>query len=231
MTISITGRVVSSPEERNRLFSTYVEPHIESIRRLVASLTYDGEDADDNLQDVLLVLLNAIVLYNPAKAGFTRWLDRVVRNAMADIHRRTQRDEPMTSLDVLLESSDADDAADTADTLKYTTPPALVASAGQPSVAALCVVAPAEAAARSAAPAVAPPLVIDRDDYPSTYDALMSLPALQRRALLLRAEGWSCSEVADELRLTEVSVRKMLSRARAVMARRLQPPRARLACI
>lgn len=210
MTIPITGRSVPSAEERNRLFMFYVAPRMSSVRRLVAGLTFEGEDVDDNFQDVLRVVLGSIHLYNPAVAGFTRWLDRVVRNAMIDIHRRNQRSVPTHSLDSLL---DADD--DGEDAAAAAVPAALVQAPAR------LVLADADFPALAAARPVAPSLTIDRDDYPNTYDALMVLPALQRRALLLNVEGWSCGEIADELRLTKENVRKLLSRARASLAARL----------
>lgn len=207
MTISITGRAVPSAEERNRLFHTYVEPNINGVRRLVASLTYVGEDADDNLQDVLIMLLNAIPFYDPAKAGITSWLDRVVRNAMIDIHRRGRRQVAAVSLDVLLDGLDGPDNSSPD------------AEAPDPCNTSSALVAPPDSA-----PSL-PPLVIEREDYPLSYDALMALPALQRRALLLSTEGWSCADVAAELRLSEANVRKMLSRAKATLAARLQESR------
>lgn len=210
MTIPITGRSVPSAEERNRRFMFYVAPRMSSVRRLVAGLTFEGEDVDDNFQDVLCVVLGSIRLYNPAVAGFTRWLDRVVRNAMIDIHRRNQRSVPTHSLDSLL---DADD--DGEDAAVPTVPAALVQAPAR------LVLADADFPALAAARPLAPSLTIDRDDYPNTYDALMVLPALQRRALLLNVEGWSCGEIADELRLTKENVRKLLSRARASLAARL----------
>lgn len=199
-----------SAEERNRRFMFYVAPRMSSARRLVAGLTFEGEDVDDNFQDVLRVVLGSIHLYNPAVAGFTRWLDRVVRNAMIDIHRRNQRSVPTHSLDSLL---DADD--DGEDAAVAAVPAALVQAPAR------LVLADADFPALAAARPLAPSLTIDRDDYPNTYDALMVLPALQRRALLLNIEGWSCGEIADELRLTKENVRKLLSRARASLAARL----------
>lgn len=244
MTISITGRAVPSVEERNRLFHTYVEPRIDSVRRLVASLTYAGEDADDNFQDVLLALLGAIAFYDPAKAAFSCWLNRVVRNAVADIHRRGQRSVPTTSLDALLDGADeADATADSDGGSAAIVPPALVVEPVALTLPdeAFPALAAASAARPSAAPAdralfvepqvqgrpTAPPLTIDRADYPNTYDALMALPALQRRALLLNIEGWSIGEVAEELRLTPQNVRQMLCRARASLAARVEKPSGR----
>lgn len=246
MTIPITGRSVPSAEERNRLFMFYVAPRMSSVRRLVAGLTFEGEDVDDNFQDVLRVVLGSIHLYNPAVAGFTRWLDRVVRNAMIDIHRRNQRSVPTHSLDSLLDADDdGEDAAVAAVPAALVQAPArlVLADADFPALAAARPLAAhgsqraglgsvgSELAvsgsgnegfgAGEAARPVAPSLTIDRDDYPNTYDALMVLPALQRRALLLNVEGWSCGEIADELRLTKENVRKLLSRARASLAARL----------
>lgn len=196
MTVSITGRRAASPEERNRLFMQYVAPRLDSVRRFVNSLTLPGEDADDNFQEVLIVLLGAVEHYDPARAGFSCWLDRVVRNAVVSLHRRHNRHGVTTSTDELY---DVDEAA------------AVGGGDGDGETA---------VSAKSRLPM--PPLTVDVEDYPTTHHALMALPALQRRVLLLSVEGWKSTDIAEEFGLQPATVRKMLSRAKAAVGAAVQ---------
>lgn len=73
---------------RNRLFQQYVEPRLAAIRRSVEIMTFAGEDADDNLQEVLLHLLDVIPQYDPTQTASSTWIGRVVTNFMNDLHDR-----------------------------------------------------------------------------------------------------------------------------------------------
>lgn len=204
MTVSITGRCAASPEERNRLFMQYVAPHLDSVRRFVNYLTIPGEDADDNFQEVLITLLYAIEHYDPARAGLSCWLDRVVRNAVITIHRRNGRRDAITTTDELLDITEAEVAAGD--------------DGGGAAVG-----------AKSRLPM--PPLAVDVEDYPTTHRALMALPALQRRVLLLSVEGWKAADIAEEFDLQPATVRKMLSRAKAAVGSAVCRRKYSLSCV
>lgn len=179
--------------KRRDLFTQLVEPRIPSIRRLVAGLTFPGEDVDDNLQEVLIKLFLFIGRYDPAQP-FTPWLDTLVRNHMVSLHRHHAAcgagDIDFTDDDEALDAHPADDS------------PALPFAFDDDW--------------RPDRPV--PPLSIARADYPRTYDALMSLTALQRRALLLLSEGWTAPDIAREFRLSPANVRQIIHRARTAMA-------------
>lgn len=215
MTVSIrTGRVVTTAE-RDALFSLYITPRLAAIRRVVDYHTLPSEDADDNYQDALLALLQGIHTYDPERSLAT-WITTVVRNTLALARRNRMLREPVTtiSLDALIEAShaaeaaasEAEDGAEEDHAAGVTTPSA----------------APAIAAPTIAAP-TAPPLTVDPDDYPTTYVALSRLSPLQRRALLLTAEGWTTADLAAELRITEGAARTLLCRARSAMSKYLVP--------
>lgn len=182
MTFQINDRPAPSTEERNALFHLIVEPHMGLVRRLVRHHTFAGEDADDNLQDVLLHLLHAVGYYDPDYGvSVPTWISRVVVHKMTDLHRRQRSDATFVPAD-----SD-------------------------------------EAVRLAAPPTAAVPLTVDPDDYPRTYPALCRLTALQRRALLLTAEGWSIADLAAELRITPVAARALLCRARRAMVGHYSP--------
>lgn len=61
---------------------------------------------------------------------------------------------------------------------------------------------------------MAPPLSLDVEDYPRTFSTLMALSPLQRRILLMTAEGWTVPDIADELQTTDSAVSAALYRAR-----------------
>lgn len=191
MNVSITGRAVPSAAERQRLFDQYIAPNLAKIRRYVTYMTFPGEDADDNLQEVLVSLFRYIHLYNPSRASLAAWTCTVTRSVLYHLRlpRIKGRVLPTVSLDALLESDAAAAAASGVSV--------------DAEVGVSCDV---------------PPLSVTREMYPDTYEALQGLTALQRRALLLVSEGWSTAEVAAELRLpTTAAVRQMLTRARAKM--------------
>lgn len=216
MTVSIrTGRVVTTAE-RDALFSLYITPRLAAIRRLVDYHTLPAEDADDNFQDALIALLQGIHTYDPERSLDT-WITTVVRNtlALARRNRMLREPEPTVSLDAHLEAShaaeaaasEAEDGAEEDHAAGVTTPSA----------------APAIAAPAAPTTPAAPPLVVSPDDYPTTYVALSRLSPLQRRALLLTAEGWTTADLAAELRITEGAARTLLCRARSAMSKNLVP--------
>jgi RNA polymerase sigma-70 factor (ECF subfamily) len=64
---------------------------------------------------------------------------------------------------------------------------------------------------------------LDADDTTVLLEALSTLPAQQRRTLLLReVQGFSCKEIAEELDLTTNAVQMLLFRARRSTAQRLR---------
>lgn len=206
MTISISSGSVS-PAERNALFAQYVTPRLTAIRRQVEIMSGSGEDPDDNLQEVLIHLLEHIHLYDPERAAITTWLSRVVAHKMTHIHAYHNVRNPFWADSPVFadETADFRDGDDT----PAATPPALIVSPEYPSLIPLA------------------------DDYPTCYPALMSLSALQRRILLLTAEGWSVREIADELRLTPAVVSGFLYRARTTFRKYLRSgdrPAARPIC-
>lgn len=196
MEISINGRVVPSAEERQRMFNQLITPNINKIRRYVAHMTFPGEDADDNLQEVLIALFRNVHLYDPSRATLAAWSCVVTRSVLSRLRlpRRMGRCVPTESLDVLM-----DEALD----CECPTPRGME-------------VLTALSQAPQALPP-APPLTVSREVYPETYDALMRLTAVQRRVLLLVAEGWTPTEVAAELRMSPAAVRQQLHRARSAM--------------
>lgn len=166
---------------------------------------------------------------------------------------------PLDVLLELADRDDADDADDAAmdaaalDAAPAPTAAALSCDASQ-DTAALTVTleAPAAPAAMDAAPAATtvpcdasqgtaaarsvlvpglPPLVVSAPDYPTTYKGLASLTALQRRALLLTAEGWTIDDLTHELRLSSGAVRTLLCRARAKMRQHIATPRQNMATL
>lgn len=198
MTISINGQAVPSAEERQRLFDQLITPNIAKIRRYVDHLAFPSESPDDILQEVLVALFRNVHLYDPQRASLAAWSCVVVRSVLSRLRlpQRSGRVVHTESLDALI-----DDAL----TADHPTPRARQA------MEALAV------PARGLPPA--PPLTITREMYPATYDALMLLPAVQRRILLLAAEGWTSSEMAAELRMSPAAVRQQLCRAREAMKR------------
>ena len=178
--------------KRHALFSQLVEPRIPAIRRLVAGLTLPGEDIDDNLQEVLITLFQFIGRYDPAQP-FTPWLDTVVRRRMKSVHRH-QTACGAGDIDF----TDDDEALDARPAEKSPDLPFAFDDDWRPD-------------------RPVPPLSIARADYPRTYDALMSLTALQRRALLLLSEGWTAPDIAREFRLSPANVRQIIHRARTAM--------------
>lgn len=213
MTIPIFAQPADSIEERNRLFDQLVTPRIDTLRNIVAAQTFPGEDPDDNLQDVLTHLLMAITSYDPAMAPFSVWLNTVVANRMLLIHRRDTTaarywaDTPALHPDDVLPTSTDDSPA--------TVPQALCID---PSDA---LRRPLRAEPSPTLHLPAPPLTVQPDDYPTTYAALDGLTALQRRALLLAAEGWKIADIADELGTTPPDASALLYRARVKMKRAL----------
>lgn len=225
MTLDITtGQAPLSAEERNRLYARCVAPHYRTIMTAVHRQTFAGEDADDNLQEVLITLLQnvaSIAALPPAQQ--LPWMLCIVRNKMTDIHRHARS---LASIygdgegDPLPHDPDhdgGDDGDDDGSGMRcyddeggsHRSPQV---TAGLHAAAGLSV--PATEASSGCS---TPPLTIDREDYPRTYDALMSLPALQRRAILLAAEGWKPTDIMAELQLPATTVYPLLSRARTFL--------------
>lgn len=216
MTVSIrTGRVVTTAE-RDALFSLYITPRLAAIRRVVDYYTLPSEDADDNFQDALIALLQGIHTYDPERSLDT-WIMTVVRNtlALARRNRMLREPEPTVSLDALIEASHAAEAEASEAEDGDSGPEAPLGewdgrAPDAPTIAAPAIAAPA-----------APPLTADPDDYPTTYAALARLSPLQRRALLLTAEGWGIDDLAQEFRIAAGAARALLCRARSAMREHL----------
>lgn len=199
MTISIDNQAVPSAEERTRLFQAHIVPVMPFIRMLVNSSLFPGDDFDDCLQEVLVHLFSIIHRASPSRFDFLGWVATVVRHKMATLHRHKTFSDAFFA-DAPVFSADAEHQ-------ESLLPDDLVLSGSS-------VVPPAA------------PLTIERDDYPTSYDALMSLSALQRRALLLSAEGWTSADIAREFRISNNSASVLLYRARTAMARALRPAEA-----
>lgn len=187
MTLDITtGHQSLSAEERNGLYDKVVTPHYDTIAQAVRRQTFPGEDADDNLQEVLILLLqNASTIAALPPAQQLPWMLRAIHNKLTSIHRHARH----------LASIYCDDNDN--DTLRYDDD-----ARCYDDISGHC---------------STPSLIIDREDYPRTYDTLMALPALQRRAILLEAEGWTPTDIMAELRLPATTVYPLLSRARAFL--------------
>lgn len=218
MTIQIDGRTAPSISERNRLFDFYVVPRLDVLQRMVRYFTLSGEDYDDNYQEVLLHLLLHIGNYDPSRATFHSWMNLVVRNFMATLHRNRRHSNRAFAEAPTPQASGANATDDAADD---STSPALFGTLDM-----ACNVADDTPAWReiderchpsSVTGLPLPPLTVASADYPTTYAALMRLPALQRRALLLAAEGWSVGEIAAEFSISYASASGILNRARATM--------------
>ena len=199
---------------RNRLFALYVEPRLAAIRRSVEIMTFAGEDADDNLQEVLLHLLGVIHQYDPAQAAPSTWLSRVVTNFMNDLHDREavrRRREP----DVLA-YDEAEEAAGGA-----VADGAAGADGAAPSFYS-ATRRGTQGGLSAAAPSASGGVVLIEagvrpEDYPATYGALMQL-SVQRRGVLLRyAAGHSVAEIAAALGCSPGAVSTTLHRAKAQM--------------
>lgn len=220
-TTTITGRPMPTDEERRRLFRHYVEPHIDTIRRYVEMTTTAGEDPDDNMQDVLLNLYEAIACYDPAASAPATWISRVVHNRMVSIHRATAtRLSHVTAMPLATDGDDPDDRPLLAEErmrhrAAHPDTPPLPITPGS-SVPAL----PLTEEDGAGIPSLCP----SPSDYPTTYAALQRLTALQRRALLLASEGWTASDVAREFRITCAAASSLLYRARQRMAEALTAP-------
>lgn len=192
---------------RNRLFQQYVEPRLAAIRRSVEIMTFAGEDADDNLQEVLLHLLDVIPQYDPTQTAPSTWIGRVVTNFMNDLHDRqavrrrrnpdvSSYDDPSTSLGQAHALCYDDDALRYVDDDDDPSP-----GSGQ---ALDDSVVPVEAGVCPA-------------DYPTTYGALMLLTPRRRGVLLRHAAGHSVPEIAAALGCSTSVVSATLSRAKAQM--------------
>lgn len=205
MTLDITtGLAPLSAEERNGLYDKVVAPHYNAIRRMVKGQTFAGEDGEDILQDVLITLLlhvATIAALPPAQQ--LPWILRTVRNRLNDAHRHARLVNDTMRYDNDARSYDDDGSGHCAPQF----------SAGN--------------LATDSGHCSTPALTIDRDDYPTTYDALMRLSPLQRRALLLASEGWSPADIMAELRLPATTVYAMLSRARNAVAAAVERRRTR----
>lgn len=198
MTLQINNGAAPDADARRRMFDFYVEPRIADVRRSVEVLSAAGEDVDDNFQEVLIHLFQAIAFYDPASSNFLTWMDRVVTNKMNDIHRHELSLHKFWAASY--DENDDDDGDDD------DAPSFGVAPTVEP-----CYVAPD-----------VPSLTPHPDDYPRTFAGLKRLPALQRRVLLLTSEGWTPADIATELRLTPASVYNLLLRARQTMAKSLE---------
>lgn len=202
-----------STEERNRLFDTFARPNLDFIARLVRSRTFPSEDPDDNLQEALIHILLHIHLFCPDTATFRQWVSTVVDNKLKMIHRHeaslhrffapAPEEEPQQSTSAPV-------------------PGALTPVPGAPAPVPGAFASGSTQAA--AAPSALPPLPaldcaapIDPEDYPSTFSALMRLPASQRNVLLLTAEGWTPADIAADYGLTPSAVSALLFRARSTM--------------
>lgn len=188
-----------STEERNRLFDTFARPNLDFIARLVRSRTFPSEDPDDNLQEALIHILLHIHLFCPDTATFRQWVSTVVDNKLKMIHRHE------ASLHRFFAPAAEEE-------------PQQSASAPVPGASA------SGSTQAAAAPSALPPLPaldcaapIDPEDYPSTFSALMRLPASQRNVLLLTAEGWAPADIAADYGLTPSAVSALLFRARSTM--------------
>lgn len=211
MPITTTQPVAISEAERHRLFTLYVEPRIDAIRRLVAMTTLSGEDPDDAFQDVLLHLFTKIERYNPAAGAFEPWYRQVVRNF--------QRSRAVQPFSIPFQSLDGID------------PPAPLGPSALDTYQ-LC--APEPAAPSPSEPArdisdffshVATDDGSERitDEGQRLADALATLTDRQRDVLLLVAEGWTIAAIARRLRLAPTAVSAILYRAREKMKAELRP--------
>lgn len=188
-----------STEERNRLFDTFARPNLDFIARLVRSRTFPSEDPDDNLQEALVHILLHIHLFCPDTATFRQWVSTVVDNKLKMIHRHeaslhrffapAAEEEPQQSAPAPVPGASASGSTQAA-----------AAPSALPPLPALDCAAP-----------------IDPEDYPSTFSALMRLPASQRNVLLLTAEGWTPADIAADYGLTPSAVSALLFRARSTM--------------
>lgn len=201
MTLDITtGRQSLSAEERNGLYDKVVTPHYDTIAQAVRRQTFPGEDADDNLQEVLIHLLqNACTIAALPPAQQLPWMLRAIHNKLTSIHRHERH-----LASIYCDDNDDDARSYDDDTRGYDND-----ARCYDDISGHC---------------STPSLIIDREDYPRTYDTLMALPALQRRAILLEAEGWTPTDIMAELRLPATTVYPLLSRARKAVAHAYSHP-------
>lgn len=208
--VALNGREAAPAEVRRRMFDVYVVPHLPLVRRIVTSMTVRGETVDDNLQDVLVHLFQHIDRFDASAGRWALWLETVVRNKMQSIHRHTMVEDPYWADDDALLS----DVSGEGDEDRSRVVPHCLVVEPRYGDGADC-----EVGERTRLPA--PPLTLCREDYPSSYDALMALPPLQRRVLLFAAEGWSPADIAEELRMTPGAVSSALWRGRSFLSARV----------
>ena len=89
------GQVQTGQDGREELFAKYVLPEIEVLLRVARSLTRQGADAEDLVQETLLRAYRAIDRFDGRHPR--AWLLTILRNALVNQMRR-QRPEPSDDL-------------------------------------------------------------------------------------------------------------------------------------
>lgn len=200
---------VPDPAERNRLFARYVEPFLPRLRAYVQWRSPRPDQSDDHYQEVVLHILEHIHRYDPAAGLPLPWLYSVASHCLDNLLPRGARRDAQWWADH--PSFYVDDPDELSDAL---TAPAATAASD-------CALQPHSCGCSPlSSPLSAPRLTPHPDDYsPALYRALVALPILQQRALMLSSEGWSPADIAAELRTTPGAARALLCRARARMQR------------
>lgn len=80
-------------------WTNLIQTHRREVFSLCCRFTGREEEAEDLTQEIFLKVFRAIEGYDPRRASFATWLNRVARNHLVDYYRRTRMDRVTSSLE------------------------------------------------------------------------------------------------------------------------------------
>lgn len=87
------------------------EALLQTYTRRVYNLCYRftgrSEDAEDLTQEIFIKVFRTLKSYDPLRAKFTTWINRIARNHLVDHYRRTRGDRATSVLDGEMPIADA----------------------------------------------------------------------------------------------------------------------------
>jgi len=82
-----------------RAWTKLIQTHRREVHGLCYRFCGREDEAEDLAQEIFLKVFKSIEGYDPSRASFSTWLNRVARNHLVDYYRRTRMDRVTSSLE------------------------------------------------------------------------------------------------------------------------------------
>jgi RNA polymerase sigma-70 factor (ECF subfamily) len=84
-----------------------LQTYTRRVYNLCYRFTGRSEDAEDLTQEIFIKVFRTLKSYDPLRAKFTTWINRIARNHLVDHYRRTRGDRATSVLDGEMPIADA----------------------------------------------------------------------------------------------------------------------------